>query len=548
MKNVTKSPILRRLARHLASLVLFVIACQPSGPPSPPGAPDAYASLGDAAPSPFVLTPFFTRAPRAAAPTPVPEPIPAWYSEPAFGHSGRGLQANAAAASFVTNGPPPVFQLSWTQPTWVIDPANATGCASDKNATCSSATCTVGDGPCLHYSQVAARWATYSPRLGQDTTITFQSSQSLVTDPVILRPFMDNGAHFTLQGVLTSAQQLASGTLSGLVAKSRGNPGQLLQATFAAGLATGTLIVNTTHSSRAWLYANQGGNVWTVTQPLPPSVIPITTEPAEVNTWANLDAYVAYAPVTVNLVDFEPQLEALNTSTFDNTAVVYQLNNLIPPVAVGGGLTVVGPNVEFVECDVNIGQIGLTGGGLYFQWIWANDYFASDVISLNTPPPRSFAGGTITNVNAYWGGAFTSNSEANGAFLDLDLIVGGGNFSGVGTWTGTLGTVYIDSTTTLAVAGLITASSGAVIWGPGTLALQGQTRMGYTATQATAAFKSALTMNGGTTACSHTNGSPDVISCGISVTGAHLDAAQGAAGFGGLAFLPGGASISSSGL
>jgi hypothetical protein len=440
---------------------------------------------------------------------------------------------------------PPNFQPSWRQAAWCIDPANTSTCASDTNSTCASCSCSAGDGPCLTYAQVAARWGTYSPRLRQDTAITFNSSQTTAVDPVILRPFTEVGAHFTLQGVLTSAQQVGSGTIAGTVAKNRGT-NQLLQVTLSGGLAVGNLVVNTTHPSRAFLYANQGGNAWTVTQPLAPATIPITATPAEVNTWANLDTFVVYAPVTVNLVDFEPQLEQLNSNTFDNTAVVYQINTGVPPVAAVGGLTVVGPNTEFVESDIAIGQVGLTGSGLFFQWIWANDFFTSDLIGLGNPPARAFSGGTVVQLNQLWGGALTANYEANGGAFDDDIIIGGGAFNGAGTYSGTVGTAFIDTATIFAVSGMFTVNSGGIIWGPGIFNVQGSGRVTYTATQATAAFLATTKINNSTTACSHSNANnPDVINCAISITGAHLDAAQGVAGFGGLAFSPGGGSITS---
>ena len=53
----------------------------------------------------------------------------------------------------------------------------------------------------------------------------------------------------------------------------------------------------------------------------------------------------------------------------------------------------------------------------------------------------------------------------------------------------------------------------------------------------------ALRFNGAGVACSHSGAAPDVVDCGIALTAAHLDAAQGVAGFGGLAYYIGGASI-----
>ena len=85
------------------------------------------------------------------------------------------------------------------------------------------------------------------------------------------------------------------------------------------------------------------------------------------------------------------------------------------------------------------------------------------------------------------------------------------------------------------------------VWGSGVLSLNSGSFMEYP-TGATGAttnliFTGAFKLNNSATACSHTNVAPDVVSCGISLTAAHLDAAQGAAGFGGYAYLPGGGTI-----
>ena len=76
------------------------------------------------------------------------------------------------------------------------------------------------------------------------------------------------------------------------------------------------------------------------------------------------------------------------------------------------------------------------------------------------------------------------------------------------------------------------------VWGPFQLAVNGGTLSYPTGAGAAVAnfLQTAATpfkMNGIANACSHSAASPDVVSCGISITAAHLDAAQGAAGFGG---------------
>lgn len=91
----------------------------------------------------------------------------------------------------------PLTPASWTVPNWYIDPANTTGCAADTN-TCTSATCAgAGTGPCATYAEIVVhRWGTTAPTLAQNTTVSFLSSHSDNSDPVILAPILKNAAIF----------------------------------------------------------------------------------------------------------------------------------------------------------------------------------------------------------------------------------------------------------------------------------------------------------------------------------------------------------------
>ena len=134
-------------------------------------------------------------------------------------------------------------------------------------------------------------------------------------------------------------------------------------------------------------------------------------------------------------------------------------------------------------------------------------------------------------------GGVTSAWTASGSLFNYDSILTAVSGSG------TFGKVYLAGSAAAVVSGGSSINSGGIVWGPGTINVAGNTRLVYTPTQATAAFLTTINLDGSTTGCSHTGASPDVVYCGITLTGAHLDAAQGVAGFGGLAYTPGGASI-----
>jgi hypothetical protein len=497
--------------RTLLAFVLFTVFavdCNPSSPvPVPTPAPSA-TSAPSASPLGFIPTKVYP-----ASPVTYPVDLPAY-------HDPKKLMASFAA-------PPPVFQTSWTQATWCIDPQNASTCASDTNATCGSCSCTSGDGPCSTWAQVAARWGTYSPRLRQDTTITFDSAQTAATDPIIWTPYEENGSHLTVQGVLGTAQQVATGTLSSVTAKNRNTP-QLLQAAFGSTLTAGTLIVNSTHPSRAFLRTNVSGTTWTITQPLVAIAMPTSPSGTEVDTWANGDAWTAYTPVAVNIETVVPTYEAFNATTFDNLTSLYQISNYV--AAVPYATMTLGSNVQIVESVINGYELSFNSSAGYFTNAFVNNYITSIVLSQSNPIPYFGLGSLVY-------GGFTSTWLASGSFFNYDVILTA--VSGSGTFA----KVYLANSAAMVVSGGSSINSGGIVWGPGNINVTGNTRLVYTPTQATAAFLTTIDLDGTATGCSHTGASPDVVSCGISLTGAHLDAAQGVAGFGGLAYTPGGASI-----
>jgi hypothetical protein len=118
--------------------------------------------------------------------------------------------------------------VSWTTPAWFIDPSNRSGTANDTND------CTTATTPCRTYAEVARRWATTSPVLGQDTTITFLSSHVDDSDPVYLTPVLEDGAALVVQGAFGSDQRVTTGAPTGLVALS-GTGGHTTTLTMAGG-------------------------------------------------------------------------------------------------------------------------------------------------------------------------------------------------------------------------------------------------------------------------------------------------------------------------
>lgn len=212
----------------------------------------------------------------------------------------------------------PTNNPTWTQATWFIDPANSTGLASDLNSGIDAM------HPVLTYNGgVVAKWGTTRPTLVQNTSITWMSdAPANASDPVVCLPVISgigsgNGVVVTLQGVLGAAQTLHTGALAGVVAKNRPAK-QLLEADLGFAAPIGSLVQNTTagKSSYAWVYQNVAGTVFSLTEPMAPTVLPFNAVFTPVDTWANGDTFTVFSPVTSGVfgvpnarIDIEPKGE-----------------------------------------------------------------------------------------------------------------------------------------------------------------------------------------------------------------------------------------------
>lgn len=430
--------------------------------------------------------------------------------------------------------PPP----SWAVANWYVDPANSTAAASDNN------TCTTSGAPCLTWKEIIRRYGTYEPILRQSTTVTWLSSPSDDSDPFIWRPVFGHGAGIIVKGTIGASQQVATGTISSLTAKNRSTP-QLLQATFPAGVAANQLVFNSTHSSHAWTYAQVSGNTYSVSQPLAPYVpLQTTVSPTEVDTWANTDTVTLYNPVTVNVRELRPRALGIDGTfaTFNEFVALYQLN--INDPSGNGTVAVLGTNVQLIDCIVTTGirwEPSLDAG-IFAGLPNVNDNFRNSLAGggepyLPTGDARFLLYGGIAN--------FAPN--VHNAYIDYDIILVGGALQ----YGGDIGAAYVASGATYYVAASTTfqrhKGPGNFLWGPGGLDVMNTARLSYPsgANQAAASLllTGAIQINTGSVACSIGTGASAVVNCGISPTAAHLDAAVGASGFGGVAFVPGGASI-----
>jgi len=413
-----------------------------------------------------------------------------------------------------------------------IDPQNVSGTASDGNNGTSAATAL------RTYREAVRRWGSTKMTLVVATAISFLSSHTDDSDPVIFEPVVSGNVQVSIQGAapasvaavftLNSAKNRAVGTNS------------LLSGSFSAGApAVGKLVANTTagKSSRAWIYNSAGGANWTMTQPLAPGAVGGSVSPAEVDSWASTDTVNVLTPVAVNIVKIAPV-----SDTGNKPVTLYQLTIFDP----GGANTnpcVLSGNVQTLECSSQRKVIWADTPTGELQYI--TNHIALGAVQSYSGAPCFFAGATTA--------AISYIPSSGGAYFDADHIIGAVLvFAGT---QGAFGLVALDALVIIA-AGTLTQErffyGSSVVYGTGANTIRSQSYTRYsngTGGTFVAAFTApglvtGFLLNGTGTGQSHTRATPDVIASAIATTPANLDAAAGPAGFGGTAFNLGGAQLS----
>jgi len=554
----------------LALVLLAVFAC---GQPSAPS--DASPITSDVAPSIEASGPNqddlpFSRKPHpASTTTPAPPDtrshdeirIAACSGAPDTDHPDGWRCAGKRPITFKAVGSTPITPVSWTVPAWFVDPQNTSTTAKDTNDCITSATA------CVHWSEIAVHRLGFSgvcaaPILRQNTSVTYLSSHTDNTDPMLFCPFMANGAVPSIVGT-TPAAVAAVFTLNAAKNRAAGT-NAMLSGSFSAGApATGKLVQNTTalKGSRAFIYTTAGGANFNITQPVALQAIPQAAVPIEIDTWASLDTVNVLTPVAVNLSVFTPVFLDIDTAVFNRAGYLSQVTVFDPT---GTGLDNVYLSSVWSE-DVKFNRIvssyGSTGAGITavgFSPVFANCYFAGGIDWQSVQEPVFWAGaapGTAGAVTTIISGIVTANTPGTNnqsPLVDGDFISGtpGGVFANA-----TFGLVFMDNNIVVPQSSTLTFATGLggshVLYGTAakTLTLQGNARAfmasgTFTAGWTAPTLVTGVTINGGTTASCNTGADPGVIH-NATTTVSHLDAACGAGtGLGGAAFVLGGGQIS----
>lgn len=446
----------------------------------------------------------------------------------------------------------------WSQATWFIDPANSTGLASDDNTGLDAT------HPVLTYNGgVVAKWGTVTPYLRQDTTITWLSSQTDDTDPVVFTPVMTSCLAI-LQGQLGAAQLLGSGVLAAVVSKNRATA-QILTADLGAAFPVGSLIENTTggKSSFAWVYKNTVGTTYEISQPITPATPPFGASAAsalaEVDTWANGDTFSVYAPTSVNIVNVDTTIAEYfpgPSSDFPASLELYHMT-LWSSNGAGDSDTFIGSDVTILECAATAALIDRSAADEEFTY-FINCFIGQGATSSasNSSYIEVYGGaliGPFLTVFVSWSLGFDIIIQpGTGSVGNVQLVCSAPNLFG-GSLEASypfLGTVCLDGGVTSLYGDWnlsFPSDIATIIWGSGTLDLEGRSRVYYTSPAASTFLIPTIKINSQTTAFAF-NPATGLWTTAIAITAANLDTAITSGGFGGSAINPiGGATLTNQG-
>jgi hypothetical protein len=478
------------MRRLLLVFALVILAC--SGPITTPGAPADAAQDGatdGAGPTPSLDTnppSQWASGPRDAGPPPKLRYVPADPRIVACTKNETDKDGLMRCLGALEHVPPALadagHRLGETRPPIICGAQSIPAWFVSRSHGLDSNTCTDAAHECQHYYEIKGRWgcggsATTRPRSSNTIGVTFTTPDPMDgLDPIDFDPNIQNDAYAYITETLPAP--VASGTLAGVVAKSNTFVApQLLNATLAAGLAPGQMIVNTTHPSTAWIYKLVSGTTWAISQPIRPVSLPdaisgILGKPAEVDTWANGDSYAVYQLGAVDLRSVSAQVGPFASGAGIGSAVyVYRVS--VPTTGGYDAIRTLGVGSTAVIAESNFG-ITLTGNpgigpSQNIPNAYANDYMAGGIAlhSLDGMP-GDLSGGVV------WGGVIggsaaplSESGQIYGGRIDDDVILG--QPSAYILFNAEIDNVYVETGALLATGGTIIMTNGAHAWGPGQL-------------------------------------------------------------------------------
>jgi hypothetical protein len=423
------------------------------------------------------------------------------------------------------------------QTAWFVDGSNSTLAASDEN---SGLTALV---PLLHKQEITRRMGP-SPQLNAtQTVITYLSPDAAGGgDPGIFQPTFNQGATQTHTAPLPAPT--FTGTLLAVTAKNVA-ANQALRSTFTiitGAVAVDMLLVNSTRgNSRAFAQRNVGAGVWQISQPMTPYVLG-TSLPANTNvdTWANGDAITGYALISVDLAVFGGFTDGIQAG-FNPSMLVYQLAITEPAADTSSAPLSIGGAIFFCIVESVVRRVPDARAIVAPVQEWSN-------VAIDCSNSPQFDG---LAVDILFSGGFihAPSLVAKGITLQNGIIKQLSSPAILRDTTFQSGGSYSDTAVIHKLAGFSDFSgAGAVANGIGGINCQQGTVL-YVFGSAVATFPLALGIKilGSANAYSNLTTAGLTVTHLLALTPANLDAAAGAAGFGGLAYIPGAGGYTGSG-
>jgi hypothetical protein len=434
---------------------------------------------------------------------------------------GITVLASNVAGRVWERGDTVVAVQSALQTAWFVDPDGG-----DDNNTGITALV-----PVKKKAEIARRWGTWAPTLdGINVVITYLTPEAAGGhDPGQFAPVMLNGATLLHTAALPATS--FTGTL--LVVSPLNRAGNLaLRSTFApttGAIAANMMLVNATRGgSVAFAIRDTGGGNWLLTQPLNPPTAPLHADSVPNVAWANGDAISGYVLLAVDMARL-----AGVTSEFPAVGFSHGCNQLrlIDPAGFGAEneIEIEGsgyPCFNFCSCERSPAYSG-------------HELFAGISFGSNWPETGSWSGTAGASLPFLHAAGRINAQDMRSISLSTDCVMTGLNIM----QDGTVATCYVDTAGGLESRGTTLLGPGPqTLYGPGQLNVTGG-RFDYQAPAVTTLPIAIKQLNG--TGAGYSNATVaglTTVHGGIALTAANLDAAAGAAGFGGYAY-GGGATI-----
>ena len=404
------------------------------------------------------------------------------------------------------------------QVTWWVDLRGTLPTSSDQNDGLTAGTAL------LTKAEIARRWGSWAPRLdGIAVQVNFLGNDVDGSDPWLAEPILTGGASLGLVG--TAPVAAFTGTLLAVTAKARAS-NQALESTFtttSGALASNMRLVNTTRgNSVAYAVRDTGGGNWLLSQPFAPPPIG-SAALVEVDTWANGDAIEGFTLQNVAI----GRVMGINSDATSPALGHFVVRCALPAFS-GNDPVELGQDVQsaLVECIVNRDPISQPEG--FLGPVLANCYVNGILTSGGGIAGAHISGGVYAGFLAFLGG---------GEIFDQDVVLEASTiFSSAGV---TFGNVFGDGSA-MSLSGNNVVQGGSVLYGTMTISIVKGDVL-YPPPAATSLVGVTPRINGSLVGYSNLTGGGGVVTVhgGIALTPANMDAPAGAAGFGGLAYIPG---------